>query len=439
MKNKITNSIVKSWIKSAKQDEQLWDTQLHGFILRKNKQGASYKISYRDSSNKRRTYTIGNYPTITPQQARDIAQLKLADIAKGVDIQQEKKIKKNETTITGMEYLETIYKPIHLANTNKNKTANYNILKNRFGNSILKIDMLQVSQQHIIAWQSQQKKIGIKHSTLVRDYGTLKAMFKHAYQHGYIYNNPIANVNLIKEHETTEEIRQRREKRTYLTIEQMNNFLKAIDSYQDQKRIARTNSRKHGKKYLPCLDNVLLVDHVKPMLITMFYTGFRNGDVISLRWEDINFTFNNITKVLEKTSNHKPHPITFIMPPQLSKTLKQWHQQHKYPSNGLVFPSDTTGKQRDKNTINAAFKKIKKLANLPEQLQPYTLRHNFISWLVMKGIDLLTITKLTGHSDVKMIIEHYGHLQPKMIDNAVNTFANITNTLADNKADQYIV
>ena len=47
------------------------------------------------------------------------------------------------------------------------------------------------------------------------------------------------------------------------------------------------------------------------------------------------------------------------------------------------------------------------------------LRHFFASQLVMRGVPLLTIAKLLGHSTTQMVERHYGHLSPSHIADAV--------------------
>ena len=43
----------------------------------------------------------------------------------------------------------------------------------------------------------------------------------------------------------------------------------------------------------------------------------------------------------------------------------------------------------------------------------HTLRHTFASWLVMEGADLLTVSRLMGHSSTKQVEQTYAHLSPK--------------------------
>jgi site-specific recombinase XerD len=48
----------------------------------------------------------------------------------------------------------------------------------------------------------------------------------------------------------------------------------------------------------------------------------------------------------------------------------------------------------------------------------HTLRHTFASHLVMNGVDLPTVMKLMGHSDIQTAMI-YAHLAPDHLANAV--------------------
>ncbi|WP_039927902.1 tyrosine-type recombinase/integrase [Alishewanella jeotgali] len=75
-----------------------------------------------------------------------------------------------------------------------------------------------------------------------------------------------------------------------------------------------------------------------------------------------------------------------------------------------MFPSLVTGKRLDKKAMQKPWAKIRELAGLPDNLNLYTLRHNFASQLIAKGADLLTVSKLMAHTNIQTTIKHYGHL-----------------------------
>jgi site-specific recombinase XerD len=49
-------------------------------------------------------------------------------------------------------------------------------------------------------------------------------------------------------------------------------------------------------------------------------------------------------------------------------------------------------------------------AELPANVTAYTLRHSVITDLIVSGLDVLTVARLSGTS-VLMIEKHYGHLR----------------------------
>src|SRR5690606_10911264 len=224
---------------------------------------------------------------------------------------------------------------------------------------------------------------------------------------------------------TEDELAEAGTARRYLSADEVKAFFAGLDAYQEMIREQRRNSRAHGKAYLPDLDKLTYVDHVKPWLLVMFYTGFRPGDLFGLRWEHVNLTFRTIRKVIEKTAHHKPEPQTFPISEQAAEVLAAWHKQKGEPVSGYVFPSPVTGRRLDKGSMQKPWQKVREAGGLPDELQLYTLRHNFASTLVMSGVDLLTVSRLMAHSDINTTIEHYGHLQPNRAREVVNAFASL--------------
>lgn len=145
---------------------------------------------------------------------------------------------------------------------------------------------------------------GLEYDTLTRIFGALKTMLNHAVENQFIEKHQFNKYSLEKPKpkrtDEDDELESATDKRTYFSIMQMRDFEDALDKYQEKYRQGRRNSRARGKPHLKSLDNVVFVDHVKPWLLVMYYSGLRPGDIFGLRWNNLKFETRKITKVIEK-------------------------------------------------------------------------------------------------------------------------------------------
>ena len=73
-------------LKPGAKDAILWDTEIAGFGLKVTPAGKrSFLLFYRTNEGTQRKPTIGAYPSVRPEVARDIAKRWLSEVAKGVD------------------------------------------------------------------------------------------------------------------------------------------------------------------------------------------------------------------------------------------------------------------------------------------------------------------------------------------------------------------
>jgi len=273
--------------------------------------------------------------------------------------------------------------------------------------------------------QYKAHQYGYSSDSIKKRYSALKSLMSHAVRNQVITHNPFDLMDKLEFHR--DESTQQQAKRTYLEIEQQQAFLASVDAYDQKIRSERRNSRAHGKPYLPDLDNVAYASHHKPMMLILYYMGLRTGDVISLEWTHVIDTPSNcnITKVLEKTRRKVKEPFVLPMPPQVRDALKSLHKQQGKPNSGLIFPNPKTGKRMDKQCLKRAWKWIKQDAGFHEFLHLYTLRHNFISWLIMNGTPLKVVADMAGHRTTTMVDLHYGHLIKGATTEASKGFANL--------------
>lgn len=425
-KEKLTKRVLDRLAQELPEGAEVWDTDLPGYHVRGRRGWLALRVSYYNNARQRRVLTLGRYGTRTAAQAREDAREALAIVAQGGDpravLEEARAEAERQHQQTLRAYLDGPYTAVQ--NRRKDGKGTLDRIARDFPDWLDK-PMGSLTRADVERWQAKAETADKPRAfqTLKRSYDALQALLAHAAERNVIPAHPLKGVRLQKPALTEEALAEQGTERRYLEPEEVGALFAGLETYQEAKRAQRRSSRAHGKAYLPDLDSVAYVDHVKPWILSMFYTGFRPGDLFGLRWEHVNLTFGTIRKVIEKTAHHQPEPMTFPVCRPLVKVLRAWHLQQGEPSAGLVFPSPVNGKRMATTAMQRPWATIRKLGGLPEGLQLYTLRHNFASRLVMAGADILTVSKLMAHSSIETTIKFYAHLAPDHKRSAVDLFA----------------
>ena len=410
-KKKITD-----WV-STENSLRLWDDKVTGLFLKRNSKSVTWNLSYKAPSGKKQSIKLGVYPSVTLDSARTSARAHLNSIALGNDPVEAKQKRKSVSEDTIQRYLDSVYSGVLKRKKSGNETLTY---FKRHCSDLLKLPFAELSSKHIHKWHMSMLDKELSDASIQRVYGAFKTLVNDAVKREHIETSPIQHVTLDKIHRPSQGVKRVNE-RKYLTQTQISALKNALDLYQAKRKDERANSRQHGKPYLADLSSLEFVDFVKPATLLMFYTGFRPGDIRTLRWSEVDLGASApaIRKVIEKTQHKSSEPQSFPLVPDAVDVLTKWKRQTKPDSGALVFPSDSGG-LRTKRFLSDPWKKhIRSLAGLPDDVDLYNLRHNFASWLVMSGADLLTVAKLMGHANTKMVEKHYGHLAPEHKQNAL--------------------
>jgi len=161
----------------------------------------------------------------------------------------------------------------------------------------------------------------------------------------------------------------------------------------------------------------------RPVVIMALHTGMRRGEILNLRWPDVDFNTRIITVQVSKSGKKRVIPIDDT----LYDTLKSLPSRF---GKGFVFPSPVKEKQPQYDFKRQFGNAVKKTAI--ENFRFHDLRHTFASHLVMAGVDLITVKELLGHASLTMTLR-YAHLAPDHTLRAIKTLDSALST--DTKSD----
>lgn len=181
-----------------------------------------------------------------------------------------------------------------------------------------------------------------------------------------------------------------------------------------------------------------LQGHRFEVLITMaVVTGMRRGELLSLRWSDIDFQ-RNVLQVLHTVDRFtgygyvegEPKSAAGVRSIRLPGFLMDMLKQHQlqqmarksqaktWEERDLVFPN-LRGGYLHPNHLGEAFRALLEQAGLPP-IRFHDLRHSAATILLSMGVNIKVIQEMLGHSDISITLRVYGHLLPSMQQEAVD-------------------
>jgi integrase len=154
---------------------------------------------------------------------------------------------------------------------------------------------------------------------------------------------------------------------------------------------------------------------LKEIIIFAVLTGMRRGEIINLRWQDVDLQRRLIhiqsnPTFRTKQGRQRVVPMNNVVFNLLSAKAGRSCSLYVFDKNGKRILGDHACKK---------FKHYIRESNLPEGLHFHSLRHTFASWLVQKGVSLYEVQKLLGHSNIQ-VTQRYSHLQPEHLHATVN-------------------
>lgn len=250
----------------------------------------------------------------------------------------------------------------------------------------------------------EQKEGGLSPKTIRHIHQVIKGSLDQAIKERYLSINPASAVKLPK--------LLKKEMKT-LSIEQVKMFLETASTNQFYKR--------YYTAYLLEL-----------------YTGLRRGELLGLRWKDIdfkNYTIKVIQQLVKVGSSHVLRELktessqnrVIAITDDVIQALKE-HKKNKAAeykfigydelsvkkmlSEGLVFTNELGNLLQPRNFLRN-FKGALKASGI-DSIRFHDMRHTFALLSLQQGVDIKTLQSDLGHESIETTLDRYGHVNEDM-------------------------
>jgi integrase len=221
-------------------------------------------------------------------------------------------------------------------------------------------------------------------------------------------------------------------------------LIKANPMENAQKISVKNNKSKKNKAWTKEEVNIFLEVASKKGLVAPFLvdvvTGLRRGELLGLKWEDIDFKNKTITingtlyrrkgkglkykpKTKTDSSDNRviPIPNAIVEVLQKEKALQDEMKEklgNSYNSENFVFINDK-GRPIDPDYLTRKFREIVKTLNV-KKITLHGLRHTAATLLMKLGVHVKIVSDILGHSRVQVTLDFYSHSNEEMMRQSTN-------------------
>jgi integrase len=243
----------------------------------------------------------------------------------------------------------------------------------------------KIDADRVAAYLRRKLQQGYASKTIQNHLNFLHGIFNFAVRRGWVSANPVALVDRPRQN------RSPRRRIRFLQPTELDRLVGAV-SDDDLGKLER------------------------PLYIGAALTGLRQGELLALRWMDIDWVAGRI-RVAESLSRRefdspKSHEGGSVpMADRLARELERHFRRSAYQADDdLVFCHPHTGQVLEPSTVTKRLKRTLKRAGLRE-LTFHELRHTFGTQMAAVGTPLRAIQEWMGHADAKTT-EVYRHYAP---------------------------
>ncbi|MFL9867121.1 site-specific integrase [Paraburkholderia fungorum] len=176
-------------------------------------------------------------------------------------------------------------------------------------------------------------------------------------------------------------------------------------------RLPKENAARE-RRLLPGEEERLLIEcraarapYLEAAVIVAIETGMRQSEILSLRWDRIEFERRVAVLPNTKNGERRGVPLTH----RAIAALKSMQSVHEYKwRRQRTYTDDGPFSKIDANVIRHSFMRARDKAGIPD-LRFHDLRHEATSRLFEKGLNTMEVASVTGHKTLTML-RRYSHL-----------------------------
>lgn len=265
-------------------------------------------------------------------------------------------------------------------------------IENRVKPELGEFNVEEITKKEIQDYIIKQSE-KLKQETVINTTKVLSQSFKYAVENGYIANTPYRGIKIPKDKDIKE--------------------LKVFKPEEIEKIISVKGFSKKKKS----------------MVILGYRTGMRIGEILALKWEDIDFKQNFLT--IKRTLSLYNKECPEICEPKTKSSRRRVDLDDvciqllkNMERNGEFVFTKNDGTIFSRQSIYQSFKRMCNAANVPYH-SFHSLRHTHVSVLLSANVHPKIVQERLGHAKISTTLDTYSHLIPGMQQVAINVFNNI--------------
>ncbi len=231
-------------------------------------------------------------------------------------------------------------------------------------------------------------------STLARKLATLRSFYKFLVKRHHLASNPVSTIKTPKQE-------------------------KKLPKFLDYAQIQKLLNTPPADSWLGARD--------RAMMETMYSTGLRVSELVSLNLDDVDF-LSEVIHIRGKGKKERICPVGSRALQSVQHYLEFRNRRMESDPNfdGKVLFANKHGQRLSTRSVRRKMDKYLMEAGLDPAISPHTLRHSFATHMLNNGADLRSVQELLGHQSLSttqiythvttsQMKEQYQHAHPREI------------------------